>query len=72
MNTPPKLDVHVSYPTLTETTSPDLILSTILVKYANVGTIDLADYDRPGGKARLTKQLRQHVHQLGMMDFSYR
>lgn len=44
----------------------------ILVKYANVDTIDLADYDRPGGKERLAQQLRQNVHQLGMTHPSYR
>ncbi|CAG8055675.1 unnamed protein product [Penicillium salamii] len=32
------------------------------LKYADVPTIDLADYDRPGGRDRLVQQFRQHIH----------
>lgn len=35
------------------------------VKFADIATIDLAEYDRPGGVQRLAQQLKQHVHELG-------
>ncbi|CAI7662109.1 unnamed protein product [Penicillium bialowiezense] len=35
------------------------------VKFADIATIDLAEYDRPGGRQRLARQLKQHVHELG-------
>jgi hypothetical protein len=36
------------------------------VQYANIVTLDLSEYDQPGGKERLAEQLRDSVHQVGM------
>lgn len=44
----------------------------VAVKFADIATIDLAEYDRPGGRERLAQQLKQHVHNFGMLDQSQR
>lgn len=44
----------------------------MVVKFADIATIDLAEYDRPGGRERLVQQLKQNVHNVGMLDQSQR
>ena len=33
--------------------------------YANLITLDLAEFDQPGGKERLAAQLKQAAHEIG-------
>lgn len=36
------------------------------MKYANIVTVDLSEYDRPGGKERLAEQFKEHVREVGI------
>jgi hypothetical protein len=63
MNIHQRRDVHVSNNTLV---NESLSLTLLLVKYANVVTIDLSEYDRPGGRDRLTQQFKECVHDFGI------
>lgn len=42
-----------------------IIDSLIKVQYANLTTIDLGEFDKPGGKERLAAQLTVAVHNVG-------
>jgi hypothetical protein len=35
------------------------------VKYTDLVTIDLSEFDRPGGKEKLAAQLKNAVHEVG-------
>lgn len=37
--------------------------------WSELVTLDLEDYDRPGGKERLAKQLEHAVHHVGFVSF---
>jgi hypothetical protein len=37
----------------------------ITVKYADLVTIDLSEFDQPGGKEKLAAQLKDAVHEVG-------
>lgn len=38
--------------------------------WSELVTLDLEDYNRPGGKERLAKQLEHAVHHVGFVGFS--
>lgn len=40
--------------------------------WAELVTLDLEDYGRPGGKERLSKQLEHAVHHVGFVYFSFK
>jgi hypothetical protein len=41
----------------------------ITVKYADLVTIDLSEFEQPGGKEKLAAQLKDAVHEVGNLSF---
>ena len=40
------------------------------VDYADLVTLDLSEFDQPGGKEKLAAQLKDAAHEVGTNDFS--